>query len=609
MATEAVQRLRSALAKAILPPERLSYSDWAAKYFRLSGNSAAPGKFRPWKSQRGILDAMGDPLISRISVIKATRTGYTTCLVATIGAIAVNDPCPIMLLMPTDDDTRGIVVDEIDPAFRDTPALNGLMRQGRLDGRNTLTHRTMVGGGSLKVNSARAPRNLRRHTVKVLLGDEVDGMEVTKEGDPLKLAEKRTTSFPDRKIIFGSTPTDDITSIIAVRYEDSDQRIFEVPCPHCEVPFEILWEHISWPQGRPDRAVCNCPSCGAEIEERHKPAMEAAGEWRATRPEVAGHAGFRCNALISLFANASWGMLAAEYELALKNGPAELQVFYNTVLGKVWSSSINYVGEEQVMARAENFGLFFDVKADKWNEGIPQEVIYLTVGVDVQVDRLECTIIGWSEKNRWFLGHHVIWGPTNLDSTWDELDAFLSTRWQHPFGGMIGIEAAAIDAGDGNRTQFVYDFCATRLDRKIVAIKGVSGSRPVIEVSRSKHKRMKGATFFRVGVDQVKTDIMVSLPLERDRPQSFRFSNSLGADWFRQFTSERRQVKYVRGKPTIEFQRIENRQAEALDSAVYGIAVKNLCRFDYDARRTELMGEPRPKPKPSLKDIASRLNG
>ncbi|KFL31729.1 hypothetical protein JP75_06575 [Devosia riboflavina] len=612
---DARSSLLNALAKSILPPEKLSYSEWARKSFRLSGNSAAPGKFRPWKPQRGLLDAMGDPLLPRVDVIKATRTGYTTCLVAAIGADAVNDPSPIMLLMPTDDDARGIMVDEVDPAFRDTPALKGLMKQGRMDGRNTLTQRTMVGGGSLKVNSARSPRNLRRHTVKKLYVDEVDGMEITKEGDPVKLAEKRTTSYADRKIITGSTPTDDEASIIVKRYEASDQRIFEVPCPHCSERFEILWEHIRYEGTAPESAVCDCPLCGCEIEERFKPEMVEAGEWRATKPEVKGHAGFRWNALISLFANAAWHILAKEFEDAKRDGFAAMQVFYNTVLGKVWSSSINYVGENELMARVEAFGIEWLAAEDRWREDIPAEVIYLTVGIDVQVDRLECTIMGWTGTQRVFLGHHVIMGPTNLQSTWDECDAFLLTRWQHPLGGEIGIEAAGIDAGDGNRTQYVYDFTSTKLDRKVVAIKGVGGAKPIISISRSRHKRYHGATFFNIGVDQIKTDILVTLPVPRinkageESPQAFRFSDSLPAEWFRQITSERRQVKYKHGKPKIEFVRIENRQAEALDGAVYAIAVKSLCKFDYDARRIELAGKPAAKAAPDLSAIASRLNG
>lgn len=612
MASEAVERLFGSVSRALRPPEVLSYSHWAMENFRLAGNTAAKGKFRPWKFQRGILDAIGDPLIERVTVIKSARTGFTVSLVAAIGAVAANDPSPIILLMPTDDDARGIVVDEIDPAFRDSPTLRALMQTGRFDGRNTLTQRALLGGGTLKVISARAPRNLRRHTTRFLFCDEVDGMEVTKEGDPIVLAEKRTISYPDRKIVIGSTPVDEATSIVLAKYGESDQRIFEIPCVECGDVFELLWENIDWIAGKPKTAVCVCPSCGSTIEEMHKPGMVEAGEWRAMAPEIERHAGFRMNALISQFSNVSWANLVEEWEKAEKGGPAAMQVFVNTNLGKAWSTTISYVSQDQLVARAEDFGIKWDVETGTWREDIPEQVAYITAGVDVQVDRLEITFMGYSPDERYVLGHHIVYGGTNLETTWEELHSVLTTTWRHPLGGQIGISAAGVDSGDGNRTQYVYDYCERTQGLKIVAIKGREGPIKVIEASKTR-RRNRTAPLFIVGVDQVKTDILVTLPLERGKPQCFRFSNTLSEEWFRQVTAERRVVKIKSGnsakagRPEIVFERIKGRKAEALDTVVYGLAVKYLCKFDFETRYSELKGSP--VERRSLRDLSSRLNG
>jgi phage terminase large subunit GpA-like protein len=174
------------------PPPKLRLSQWAEENFILAeGSSARPGRFRLWPYQRGILDAMGDPEFERVTVMKSARVGYSKCLVAAIGASVANDPCALILLVPTDDDARGYAVDEIEPAFEQTPALRGLIHSGRIDGRNTLTMKSFI-GGSLKILSARSPRSLRRHDAKRLFVDEEDGMEVTHEGDPVLLAERRT---------------------------------------------------------------------------------------------------------------------------------------------------------------------------------------------------------------------------------------------------------------------------------------------------------------------------------------------------------------------------------------------------------------------------------
>src|SRR5262249_45614573 len=157
----------------------------------------------------------------------------------------------------------------------------------------------------------------------------------------------------------------------------SDGRIYEVPCASCGAFAEILWSHIEWEPGRPETAAFRCPSCRELVPETAKPAMVAAGRWRATRPEVKGHAGFRLNALVSGLATASWGKLAAEF-LRAKEDSDELQVFVNTILAQGWREAAVEVDERDVAARAEPFGL----------DGIPPEVLVLTVGVDVQDDRL-----------------------------------------------------------------------------------------------------------------------------------------------------------------------------------------------------------------------------
>ena len=169
-------------------------------------------------------------------------------------------------------------------------------------------------------------------------------MEVGAEGDPIKLAERRTLSFANRKLVCGSTPIFSDTSAILRLYAESDSRVFEIPCPECGGFTEILWQHIEWLEGDPSSAKFRCPHCRALIEERHKQRMVAAGQWRMTRPEVKDHAGFRLNALVSPLANASWGKLASEF-LGAKENPEELQVFANTILGEGWHEGGEEVDE------------------------------------------------------------------------------------------------------------------------------------------------------------------------------------------------------------------------------------------------------------------------
>ncbi|HEY2228839.1 MAG TPA: phage terminase large subunit family protein [Xanthobacteraceae bacterium] len=189
---------------------------------------------RLWNFQRDIANSIGDASVERVSVLKSARVGCSSLLASVIAYHESADPCAILLLMPTESDARGVMVDDIETLFDASPSLQGLLKSPSRQPteRSTILSRQFP-AGSLKVIASHAPRNLRRHSARVLLLDEVDAMEVTHEGDPVALAERRTMSFRDRKICAGSTPTEESTSAILRLYQASDMRIFEVCCPSC----------------------------------------------------------------------------------------------------------------------------------------------------------------------------------------------------------------------------------------------------------------------------------------------------------------------------------------------------------------------------------------
>jgi phage terminase large subunit GpA-like protein len=193
---------------------------------------------------------------------------------------------------------------------------------------------------------------------------------------------------------------------------------------------------------------------------------------------------------------------------------------------------------------------------------------------------LEMTFLGFSETETFVLGHSVVWGDPKESTTWAEADDALRTRWRHPLGGMIGVDAVACDAGDGETQEYVMAFARARFNRRVVAIKGVGGfSRAAIEASHT-----KGSKLFIVGVDSLKARLMTQL----SRGRSWRFSHTLSADWFEQLTSERLEVRYFKGQPARQFVRIMGRRAESLDCVVYALAVRGLVRVDLQRRENEL---------------------
>lgn len=422
--------------------------------------------------------------------------------------------------------------------------------------------------------------------------DEIDGMASGAEGSPITLAERRTISFPDRKILAGSTPTLEDTSHVLRLYRQSDQRIFELCCHDCGGFHAPTWKDIQWPEGQPEAAAYVCPACGtvqpaARSSLRHGPArgtvqpearkaaMVDAGRWRVTRPEVKGHAGFRTNVLVSTLPAASWSHIVREF-LAAKDHPDLLQSWTNTLMAEGWRQAGESINDTELQSRVEAFDL----------DRLPEDCLILTAGVDVQHDRLEVVTLGHGRTETFVLNARAFWGPVNTsDAPWSELDSFLARTFPHPRGGLLRFDAAAIDPGDGVTMDRVLAFRAPRLARRVVAIKGNSGQCPAIKVSATKGQRL-----WIIGTDGEKARLADRLKLGR----SIRLSESHERRFFEELASERRVIKYSMGTPSAVWERIPGRRAEALDCYVYASPVRGLVGVDLTARELDLMAPTSP---------------
>jgi phage terminase large subunit GpA-like protein len=145
-----------------------------------------------------------------------------------------------------------------------------------------------------------------------------------------------------------------------------------------------------------------------------------------------------------------------------------------------------------------------------------------------------------------------------------------------------------IDSGDGDWTDRCYAFCFQRLSRRVMAGKGVYGTRPSIQASKSK---VKGGRIFLIGVDGIKTTIISRL----SRGQSIRSSNTLEPSYYEQLASERKVVRYSRGMPVRRFERKPGAHAEALDCLVYAFAARGGVNVMLGQREQDLRSAEPPK--------------
>ncbi|MGN6109186.1 MAG: phage terminase large subunit family protein, partial [Kofleriaceae bacterium] len=466
---------------ALRPPPKLSLSEWADRHFYLSAESAAePGRWKTLPYQRGILDAITDPAVKRVSVQKSARVGYTKCINAAIAYFIHQDPCPILVVQPTVEDAEGYSKEEIAPMLRDCEVLAGIVSEATAKTSSQTILNKSYPGGVLSMVGANSGRGLRRVSRRVVIFDEVDGYPPSAgtEGDPVKLGERRADYYWNRKIIAGSTPLVAGASRIEDLFLAGDRRRYYVPCPHCgHMDFlrfsdrrdndELARGHVMrWDEGEPEAAYFVCRACGCVIEETHKRAMLEAGEWRA-EGEFSGHASFHIWAAYSLSPNATWGQIATEF-LEAKRRPETLRTFVNTVLGETWAERGEAPDYERLYQRRESYAI----------GSVPDGPIALTAGVDVQKDRFVVEVVGWaSNKESWSVDAHEIHGDTALASTWTKLDELLARTFPGD-GRDLPIAMLAIDSG--YNTQMVYNWARNHPMSRVIACKGVAGARALV---------------------------------------------------------------------------------------------------------------------------------
>ncbi len=604
-AERVVDMFRRAL-RAFKPPPKLTGSEWADREFYLSAESAAePGRWRTLPYQREPLDCMTDSVTEEVVWIKSARVGYTQCAKAATGYFIKHDPCPIMVVLPTLDDAEGFSKDDVAPMMRDCPSLGALVSDVKSrDSNNSILRKTFP-GGSLTLVGANSPRGFRRVSRRVVFCDEVDGYprSAGTEGDPIKLAKKRTEFYWNRKLWYGSTPTTAGVSRIEQLFEGSDQRYYVVPCPHCDHKDRFVFREdavddegkpvghfMKWPKGRPDDAHFVCRNCGGFIEEQYKREMIAAGEWRATAP-FTGRAGFHIWAAYSYSPNATWAHIASEFLDAERNGPEELKTFVNTTLGETWKEKGDAPDWERLYYLRETYDM----------GKCPLGVLFLTAGVDVQKDRLIYEVVGWGRgKASWSIDIGVIPGdPSDATSNgpWGPLDALLSRVYKHESGAQLPIGMMAIDSGYS--TQAVYNWVRKHPASRVMATKGTDRSKTIVspptpvDVDYNGVKVANGCKVWPLGVSVIKGELYGWLKLRRPTPEARAKGEqeppgvchfpAYSEDFFKQLTAEKLvSVKKRGGFIVFEWALQPGRENHHLDTRVYAraaAAVAGLDRF------------------------------
>lgn len=583
--------------------------------------------------------AVTEPGVHIITTMVSTQLLKTALLENIFGYFAHLDPCPILLLQPKEAAAEQFSKERISPMIRVTPVLRDLVGTSKTRNADETLLFKAFPGGFLALAGAGSPDNLARRPVRVILADEVDKYPVTREGEPIALAEERTATFGVNWLsVRACSPTVEDESRIEKSYLDSDQRRASVACPHCgHRLFLDFFKHVDWDKRRDDKgnvvehlpktARIACEGCGELWSEGDRLRALKTVRWHQTRTfECCGQRQVPLDAYESAWRGPEdkrdastdaalsvvWEWWADERHAVYRAKCSECGAwgvdnthagFQASKLFSPWSKDKPADIAAKWLAAHENedlkqtwwntqLGLPYRANTGKalrlealmargevWPAEVPDGVAVITIGVDSQDLRFEIEVVGWGRNEEsWSIAYEVIEGDMETPEPWEQLDALLAKIWHRADGRGFEAMAVCFDSG-GHHTQKVYEFSKARLGRKIWAIKGesaVNGKRsPVWPVKRPSRKTKASFRPVILGVNAAKDAVRNWLAIEVPGPGYMHFPSDRDIGYFEQLTSERSVVKVTNGQKFRVWELPSGRANEALDCRVY--AYSALC--------------------------------
>ncbi len=533
--------MRGALA-TFVPRPRLSLAAWAEKHVVITGGPE-PGRLRLDRTPyaRGILEAISNPDVEEVVIQAASQMSKSTLIGCAAAYFAAAQPSAQLYVNATDEMVTAFSKETLRPTFQASPVMRDLISQGRKDQDSTIKL-MLYPGGSLAMAAATSSSQLSARSVQRLFLDEVDKYDAQtvgkRDGSPVLQALQRTANFgSNRTVLYASTPTIKGRSPIERLYEDSTRNRLWTPCVHCNEMFCASWADIRYkrPDGSVDTDHCHidCPACGCEILERHRPQMLERCEWRPENPS-ASRVGFALSGIHSPWQ--SWKSFAELWIRASRDKDRHgMQEFYNLKLGESWA-------EEQTKQVVTVEAL--ESHRHEYEAEIPDAVLLLTAAIDVQDSRLEIEIVGWSVGRESFgIEYIILPGDTSLDDVWQQASSVLGrARYKANGTGMLPM-VVLCDSG-GHRTDKVYAVCRQHAARYWLPIHGQGRpGLPIIGKPSLNHLRMP---HYAIGSDNAKAAAAGHLAIDQPGPgychwpiDPARAHRGYDANYFASLLSER----------------------------------------------------------------------
>jgi phage terminase large subunit GpA-like protein len=484
----------------------LTVSEWAERKRVIpKGLSPIWGPFS-WEVTpylREIVDCLSATSpVQEVVVMKGAQIGFTVGVLENwIGYVIDCEPGPMMFVSGDKEMAEAAIELRVDRMIDSAGIADKIFSQSEKEGNrgtgNTKKKKEFAGGFLLPVGPNSATK-LRQFSVQYEALDEVEAYPASAEdeGDPLKLLRARTYSFTEtRKILYGSTPAIKQTSKIEPLFLEGDQRRYYVPCKHCKEMQYLEWSQMHYEKNEDGKLLYDynekgeaikgtghvwyeCKKCHGHWTNNDKMFFLPRGEWRPTaKPKRPGLRSYHVPGMLSPVGFYSWEN-AIEDWINAQGNPLDLKAFVNTFFGETFEIRGEAPPVDRVMLRRDPayFPETLTISDDGervWTEArVPKGPLIVTLGADVQHDRIECELVAWGPgKESWSIGYHVLPGDTSDPNgpPWQALTEIL----HRPLHGVLKLVLALIDSSD--QAPVVYTYC-DRFMSGVLPIKGSSNT-------------------------------------------------------------------------------------------------------------------------------------
>lgn len=492
-----------------------------------------------------------------------SQGGKSKFLENMVGHKLDTDPEPVLYIGPTKSNVTKTVEPKIDDMIRRCKSLAAKTIFGQA---YTKTSK-LIAGTLFRFAWAGSTTEIKALSASLVIVDELDEMTIESKGQGsiIELADARHGTYANGMTVATSTCTQGtvnaevnpetnlehwqvskkVSSPIWIQWQEGTRHEWAVPCPHCNEYFIPRFSHLKWPENSTPVSVLKtafimCPNNACVIENHEREGMNekgvavSPGQSVSKTGNVTGKGvdatsySLWVSGLMNNFK--SLGFLASKWLTATRSVDQDaIAAVLNTQLNELYSTGGDAPSEDAVKLCCTNYQL----------GEVNGKIRVITVGVDVQGNRLVYVIRGWCYNwESYLIENGELWGDTEQDEIWLELENMLD----RDFDG-LSINLMIVDSG--YLADMVYAL-ARRNKRSIRAAKGHDRLDKAfysskVDVTPRKGKVIKnGLQLWHFDTDRVKTWVHARINRDKDLPGQWYLPIDIDTDYCKQLIAEER---------------------------------------------------------------------